>query len=60
MKRLSNDKVALMAVNGFPVSGSISMLPDPTAMMAHCGGLIMAVNSLIPNIPKFEMVKVPP
>merc|ERR1711936_100776 len=50
----------LMAWKGFPVSGLISMLPDPTAMIAHCGGFIMAVNSFIPNIPRFDIVKVPP
>ena len=60
MKRRSNDSVALMAVNGKPVSPSTSDLPQPTAKMAHCGGLMIAVNSLIPNIPRLEMVKVPP
>ena len=28
--------------------------------MAHCGGFIMGVKSLIPNMPRFVIVKVPP
>lgn len=32
--------------------------PPPTARMAVCGGLIIAENSLIPNIPKFEILKI--
>lgn len=60
MNRRSNERVALMAVKGRPVSPSISCRPLPTAKMAHCGGFIMAVNSLIPNMPKLEIVKVPP
>ena len=35
-------------------------VPPPTAKMQACGGLITAVNSLMPNIPKFEIVKEPP
>ena len=29
---------------------------DPTAIILDCGGLIIAWNSVIPNIPKFEIV----
>ena len=29
-------------------------------MIAACGGLMIAVNELIPNMPRFETVKVPP
>ena len=60
MNRRSNERVALMAVNGSPGSPPISCRPLPTAKMAHCGGFMMAVNSLIPNMPKLEIVKVPP
>lgn len=33
-----------------------SSCPEPTARIAVCGGFIMAENSLIPNIPKFEIL----
>ena len=33
---------------------------EPTARMATCGGLMMAVNSSMPNMPRLDMVKVPP
>ena len=48
--------------NSCPVFGKIwyfcflprtSRLP-PTAKMPHCGGLIMALNSSTPNIPRFD------
>ena len=32
----------------------------PTAKMDACGGLIIAANSLMPNMPKFETVIDPP
>jgi hypothetical protein len=32
---------------------------DPTARIAACGGLITAVKPLMPNMPRFETVKVP-
>ena len=32
-------------------------LPPPTAMMQACGGLMTAVNSLMPNMPRFEIGK---
>ena len=57
---LSKDNVERMAVKPLPVSGFTSRLPDPTAIMAHWGGLMIAVNSLMPNMPKLDMVKVPP
>ena len=34
--------------------------PPPTARMHACGGLMTAEKFLIPNIPRLEMVKVPP
>src|SRR6266851_2715198 len=34
--------------------------PAPTARMTPCGGLITAVKSLIPYIPRLEIEKVPP
>lgn len=33
-----------------------SSRPEPTARIAVCGGFIIAENSLIPNIPKFEIL----
>lgn len=33
-----------------------SSRPEPTARIAVCGRFIMAENSLIPNIPKFEIL----
>jgi len=32
----------------------------PTARIQACGGLMIAVKFFTPNIPRFEMVKVPP
>lgn len=32
--------------------------PVPTARIAVCGGFIMAENSLIPNIPRFDILDV--
>merc|ERR1719394_588226 len=49
-----------MTVVCLMVSGSMMFLPPPTARMASWGALMMAVNSAIPNIPRLEMVKVPP
>jgi hypothetical protein len=34
--------------------------PAPTARMAPCGGLMMAENSLMPNMPRLEIEKPPP
>ena len=33
---------------------------DPTARMHDCGGLMIAVKCEMSNMPRFEMVKVPP
>ena len=49
-----------MTVSGSMVSGLMTCRPPPTAKMAAWGELIMAVNSAMPNIPRLEMVKVPP
>ena len=59
---LSNDRVDFIIVCvALPfIFGTSSAVPFPTARMAHCGGLIIAVNSLIPNMPKLEIVNVPP
>lgn len=56
----SKERVDLMTVTVFPVSGSISGKPDPTAKIPTCGGLMMAVNSVMPYMPRFDMVNVPP
>lgn len=44
--------------NGSLVStGIATSRPEPTAMIAHCGGLMTALNSLMPNIPRFDTLK---
>ena len=57
---LSKESVEVMTVSGRMVSGLIIRRPPPTARMAAWGALIMAVNSAMPNMPRLEMVKVPP
>ena len=39
-------------------AGRFSSLP--TVRIAACGGLMIAVNCSMPNMPRFETVKVPP
>jgi uncharacterized membrane protein YqgA involved in biofilm formation len=49
-------------LNPFSSSGagtSVGVV-DPTAKIHDCGGLMIAVKWSISNIPKFEIVKVPP
>ena len=41
-------------------SGTSFLSVPPTARIQDWGGLMTAVNCLIPNIPRLEMVKVPP
>ena len=51
---------ALEAPSG-PMGGSTTRFsPRPTARMHACGGLITAVKSSIPNMPRLEMVNEPP
>jgi len=57
---LSKESVEVITVSGRIVSGLMTCRPPPTAKMAACGALIMAVNSAMPNMPRLEMVKVPP
>ncbi len=57
---LSKESVEVITVSGRIVSGLMTCRPPPTARMAACGALIMAVNSAMPNMPRLEMVKVPP
>lgn len=40
--------------------GRTTCLPSPTARMAPCGGLMTALNSLMPNMPRFDTLTVPP
>eukprot|EP00978_Attheya_sp_CCMP212_P005269 scaffold11675_cov40-Attheya_sp.AAC.2 len=40
--------------------GTMRRVPPPTARMAAWGGLMTALNSSMPNMPKLEMQKVPP
>lgn len=49
------------AAFGLPSGPGTSLLSVfPTARMQACGGLITAEKLLIPNMPKLEIVKVPP
>lgn len=50
-------------IDTYPLSLSAGMSrfsEPPTARMQDCGGLMMAEKFLTPNIPKLEMVNVPP
>ena len=47
-----------MASAPFLTTGRCS--PAPTARIQACGGLMTAANSLMPNMPRLEMVKPPP
>mmetsp|Transcript_8098 Transcript_8098/g.50091 ORF Transcript_8098/g.50091 Transcript_8098/m.50091 type:complete len:300 (+) Transcript_8098:633-1532(+) len=49
-----------VTVVGLPSRSTTCGRPAPTAMMQACGGLMMALNCPMPNIPKLEMLKVPP
>ena len=46
-------------VSGF-ISGLNFNCDEPTASMPICGGLITAENFVIPNMPKLDMLNVPP
>src|SRR6266699_443844 len=50
----------MVAAMTFPSRITARSSPAPTARIALCGGLMMAVNSLIPNMPRLEMEKAPP
>jgi hypothetical protein len=41
-------------------SGTTVFSDEPTARMQACGGLMIAEKFLTPNMPRFEMVNVPP
>eukprot|EP00982_Pelagococcus_subviridis_P013714 31272-Pelagococcus_subviridis.AAC.9 len=60
----SHDSVALIrSASSYPLPSAFfttSFLAAPTARIAACGGFTIAANCLIPNIPRFEIVKVPP
>lgn len=68
--RWSHERVTVrMVATSVLLSPSFTLLPSigtnlweapPTARMAAWGGLITAEKCLIPNIPKLEMVNVPP
>src|SRR5690606_12773298 len=60
--RWSQDRVTFMILPIFIspfLTITVSLIP-PTAKIQASGGLIIAVNSSIPNIPKLETVKVLP
>mmetsp|Transcript_19734 Transcript_19734/g.62777 ORF Transcript_19734/g.62777 Transcript_19734/m.62777 type:complete len:345 (-) Transcript_19734:516-1550(-) len=53
--------VILVTVSSCPPAPiTACFTPVPTAMIAAWGGLMMALNSVTPNIPRLEMLKVPP
>ena len=52
----SYDNVALMRDSGLP-SWLTQTLEEPIAIIAVCGGLMTAENSVIPNIPRLEILK---
>lgn len=49
-----------MATTGCPSFTTTSYSPAPTAKIPAYGGFIIALNSFVPNIPRLEIVKVPP
>mmetsp|Transcript_1425 Transcript_1425/g.3501 ORF Transcript_1425/g.3501 Transcript_1425/m.3501 type:complete len:239 (+) Transcript_1425:132-848(+) len=49
----------LVAASGPSLATTFFSVP-PTARMHACGALMMAVNCLMPNMPRLETVKVPP
>ena len=55
----SHDKVTVITLWISSSAVSTGWVP-PTAIMQACGGLITAENSVIPNIPRLEIVKEPP
>jgi hypothetical protein len=63
--RWSHDRVTFMTWTTFksfgsaPPAGTTRCSVVPTARMAACGGLMIAQKFLIPNMPRFEMVKLP-
>lgn len=63
--RLSADNCTIIVVVILTSSGLLGFgitlwIPPPTARIHACGGLITALNDEIPNIPKLEIVNVPP
>lgn len=57
--RRSQDKVTVITLSIVSFAVSTGRVP-PTAMIQACGGLITAENSVIPNIPRLEIVNEPP
>ena len=55
----SHDKVTVITLWISSSAVSTGWVP-PTAIMQACGGLMTAENSVIPNIPRLEIVKEPP
>lgn len=55
----SHDKVTVITLWISSSAVSTGWVP-PTAIMQACGGLITAENSVMPNIPRLEIVKEPP
>ena len=57
--RRSQDKVTVITLSTVSFAVSTGRVP-PTAMIQACGGLITAENSVMPNIPRLEIVNEPP
>src|SRR6185437_188002 len=62
MGRWSTDSVTVMTrrTRTLPLRTTGSSRTAPTARMEDCGGLMMAANSSVPNIPRLVMVATPP
>src|ERR1700676_2906740 len=60
--RWSTDNVTrtTVAIASSPSCTTGSLRAAPTARIADCGGLMMAENSSVPYIPRFEMQNDPP
>ena len=57
--RRSQDNVTVITLSIVSFAVSTARVP-PTAMIQACGGLITAENSVMPNIPRLEIVNEPP
>ena len=57
--RRSQDSVTVITLCIVSSAVTTGRVP-PTAIIQACGGLITAENSVIPNIPRLEIVKEPP
>ena len=56
--RASHDVVTVMRCCGVHVSALRTLRVPPTARMHACGGLMTAIKDEIPNIPRFEILRI--